>query len=604
MSSSNEVRRLAVLRQLNLLDTAPSEAFDRTTRMASQLFNLPIAAISLTDHDRQWFKSRVGVEHFSLPRDGAPCAQVTDTNGVVVIEDLLLDASYRDSPLARTGVRFYAGAPLITRDGFCLGALCVLGMTPRPVSAPELASLTDLASMVMSQIELQHSIGRVDPVSGLPNRHQFFDDLDDIAKEQTGEAQRIAVLVDLASPEQLSHASRVMGVTYVDDLISEAVEALCSGIDPTRKSYHVAGCQFAFLAPPGTLQTDYVRLLAKMLHAVRHSAKAQYVTTTVIGVAPFTPGKVLPRDVMRMAQSAAQDARSSESGVSVYSRLQDMEHRRRFALQNDFGKALQAGGQLSLVYQPRIDLLSGACVGAEALLRWQHPDLGHVSPAEFIPVVEQTVMTRSMTSWVLDAALTQIAMWRDRGLHLRLSINVSATNLLEKDLSSRILHGLARHALPVNCLELEVTESAVMTDAARTLAVLNALASAGLLLAIDDFGTGYSSLSYLQRLPAKVVKIDRSFICDLGSDKAKQILVAAMVTLSHDLGYRVVAEGVETQEELDLVKRLSCDEVQGFYFGRPMLPDAFVTWFGKQNSDFPRRPDPFALAGSCVLIPA
>ena len=165
MEDTSESARLDALRQLNLLDTPPSESFDRITRMASQIFGLPIAAVSLTDKDRQWFKSRVGVAHQSIPRDRAPCAQVAEHREPVVVEDLRADACYAQSVLAGTGARFYAGAPLITREGHGLGALCVIGVEPRTVTELEMSALRDLAAMVMAQIELQHAFGRIDPTS-------------------------------------------------------------------------------------------------------------------------------------------------------------------------------------------------------------------------------------------------------------------------------------------------------------------------------------------------------------------------------------------------------------------------------------------------------
>ena len=207
MQQANEAERLQALRQLHLLDTAPSESFDRLTRMASSVFDLPIAAVSLTDSDRQWFKSRVGVEHWSIPRHKAPCAEVADSAGTVIINDLHGDPFYRDSPLARSGVRFYAGAPLITRQGFCLGSMCVLGNEARGTSAQEMGMLGDLAAMVMAQIELQHAFGRIDPVSGLPNRTQFFEDMEDLARTDARGSSRYLVLVDIANPEQVSEAA-------------------------------------------------------------------------------------------------------------------------------------------------------------------------------------------------------------------------------------------------------------------------------------------------------------------------------------------------------------------------------------------------------------
>jgi len=574
---TKEEARLGALHQLGLLDTSPSEAFDRITRMAGQLFALPIAAVSLTDFDRQWFKSRVGVDHWSIPRNKAPCAQVAESSGAVVVPDLLDDPCYRDSPLAHKGVRFYAGAPLTTSDGFCLGAMCVLGLEPRQASESEMASLSDLAAMVMAQIELQHAFGRIDPLSGMANRIQFVEDLEDLARDCPG-ARRFAVLLDLASPEQLNNAVRVMGPAYLDDMVAESARAIRSAMGSGRTAYYVAATQFALLAPSDAEEQPYIATLTEWLKKVRSSSDSRFVTTTAIGVVPFVLGQVQPRDLLRMAHSTAQNAREAEAKVSVYSADQDVAHRRRFTLLNAFGAALEESGQLRLLYQPRIDLASRACVGAEALLRWTHPSLGPISPGEFIPLVEQTSMIKGTTAWVLEHALEQLAAWRDAGLDLKLSLNVSAANLLEQDFVGRVVAGVAEHSLEAGSVELEITESAVMKDAGQGLAVLEGIASAGLRLAIDDFGTGYSSLSYLQRLPAQIVKIDQSFMRDLAADERKHVLVETMISLSHDLGYRVVAEGVETRMVLDVLERAHCDEAQGYLFGHPMEPSDFTTW--------------------------
>ncbi|RYE99277.1 MAG: GAF domain-containing protein, partial [Oxalobacteraceae bacterium] len=238
MRDYQEEARLDALYQLKLLDTSASESFDRITRMASQIFGLPVAAVSLTDRDRQWFKSRVGIDHFSIPRDKAPCSEVAETTQALVVEDLLANPCYADSVLSRAGTRFYAGAPLITSDGYGLGALCVLGTEPRQVAPSELAALVDLAAMVMAQIELQHAFGRIDPVSGMPTRNQFRDDLIDLARDYPGE-RRFAVVVDLARDDQISKITRALGGARVDELIREAAQALRSALGSDRTAYHV-----------------------------------------------------------------------------------------------------------------------------------------------------------------------------------------------------------------------------------------------------------------------------------------------------------------------------------------------------------------------------
>ncbi|CAH2603167.1 EAL domain-containing protein [Rhodovastum atsumiense] len=578
MQDAKEEARLDALRQLDLLDTPPSEAFDRITRMAARLFDLPIAAVSLTDLDRQWFKSRVGVSHTQIPRDRAPCAQVAESSGVLVIPDLLDDPWYRDSYLAGTGVRFYAAAPLITREGHCLGAMCVLGIEPRQASGAEMAALGDLAAMVMAQIELQHAFGRVDPLSGLPNRNQFIEDLEDLARDRPADEPRMVVLVDLAGPERLSATLRVMGSAHVDEAILRAARVLRAAMGAEKRIYHVGPTQFLFLAPPGADATRIAAGLDATLVVLGGDVGPGLMTDAVAGIAPFHLGKVIPRDVLRIAHGAAEDARLTGQRTGLYSQEQDKAHRRRFRLLQDFAQAVTRPGQLRLVYQPRIDLASGRCLGAEALLRWRHPELGEVSPGEFMPLVERTAMVHPATGWVLAAAMRQLRTWRDGGITLQISVNISTVNLVEGEFAATVLDGLVRHRLPAECLELEVTESAVMQDAGRALAALQALADGGIRLAIDDFGTGYSSLAYLQRLPASVVKIDQSFMRDLMGDARRRALVAAMISLGHDLGYHVVAEGVESVGVRDYLASVGCDEAQGYLFGRPMEVDDFVTW--------------------------
>lgn len=584
MSSSDvavqrEAVRLATLQSLRILDTSASESFDRITRMASQFFGLPSAAVSLTDRDRQWFKSRIGIDVTSMPREGAPCAEVTDTRDVLVLPDITQNPAYCDTPLSRSGARFYAGAPLLTHDGLAIGALCVTGSKPREFSTAETAMLRDMAAMVMAQVELQHAYGRIDPSSGLPNRTQFVEDLNDLVLTEPKDSRRLVVFVDLASPDELSHTARVIGASFLDELVREAADILRSALGPTRTAYIIGTSQIAFLAPQDVIEESYIGLLASTLCAIRANASSRFVTTVAIGVVPLTLGQTDPSDVLRLAHCAAEDARLTDTKVSLYSSTQDALHRRRFELLNGFGKALEEASQLQLVFQPRVALDTGLCIGAEALLRWTHPELGSVSPSEFIPLIERMTLAKPTTAWVLNTALTQLAAWLAQDINLTLSVNISAGNLNEPDFVDRVVGLLAQHGIPSHLLELEVTESAVMEDAGHALKQLQRLSATGISLAIDDFGTGYSSLSYLQALPFDVVKIDRSFISGCAEDARQRSLVATMITLSHDLGYRVVAEGIETQETASAILAMGCNESQGYFFGKPMAAVEFKSWY-------------------------
>ncbi|RYD20159.1 MAG: EAL domain-containing protein, partial [Lysobacteraceae bacterium] len=307
--------------------------------------------------------------------------------------------------------------------------------------------------------------------------------------------------------------------------------------------------------------------------------------------------------LLRFAHGAAQDARTQEATVCFFSSANDTAHRRRYELLRDFEPALESDNQLSLVYQPRVDMTDRRCLGAEVLLRWTHPVLGEVSPAEFIPLIEQTLHAKPLTHWVIDRALEQLTGWIADGFDGNLSINLSANNLEEPDFAARVQLLLLKHRVRADRIELEVTESAIMRNVAQAREQLAALRAAGIRLAIDDFGTGYSSLAYLQQLPVDVVKIDQSFMRDLDSTTNggdEQTLVRTMIRLSHELGYRVVAEGVETEGVAACLATMDCDEAQGYYFGRPMELRDFERWIRTVNGgpgeramaqEFPLRSD-------------
>jgi EAL domain-containing protein (putative c-di-GMP-specific phosphodiesterase class I)/GGDEF domain-containing protein len=583
MPRANEEPRQRLRQPLELRDGPFWDGYQRVTRTACKLFGVPSAAIAIADRDRYWFRSRIGLGVEDIPRRSLPLAGDLASRSFASIPDLQ-DSDYGGDELACAGLRFYAAAALATSDGHSLGALCVFDQVPHAVSPAEVEGLTDLAAMLVGQVTLYPAQGRIDTSSGLPNRAQFIADLEALARE-TPNQRRLAAMIDLASPEQLISSVRVMGTGYLDALVLDAARRFRGMIGQGQTAYHVTGTQFACLAPLEMSEEEYRDLVEGQLQEARARTKSRFVATTALGIAPFVLGEHKPLDVLRMAHNAAQDARLTDSRVAIYSPAHDAVHRRRFAILAAFDYALDHPEELSLAFQPRIDLGSGECCGAEALLRWRSATLGGVSPAEFMPFVEQSAMIRAVTSRVLEMAMQQLAEWRDAGLGLDLAVNVSAMNLLEQDFADRLAAGLAEHQLDPAALELEMTESALIGEANLVLSMLNTIADTGVRLAIDDFGTGYSGLSYLQRLPAQTVKIDQSFIRGLANEAGNLAVVRATVSLCHDLGYRVVAEGVETQEALDLVAAAGCDEAQGFVFAQPLPAEDFAAWFRAWGPD-------------------
>jgi EAL domain-containing protein (putative c-di-GMP-specific phosphodiesterase class I) len=271
-------------------------------------------------------------------------------------------------------------------------------------------------------------------------------------------------------------------------------------------------------------------------------------------------------------------AKRSGSGHSVYAWEQDAHDPDRLGMIAELRDAI-AQDELVLYYQPKVSLRTGTCDRVEALVRWQHPQRGLIPPDDFIPLAEQTGLIKPLTQWVIRSALRQCRAWLDEGLDIAVGVNLSMRNLHDPDLVEQISHLLAATGVPATALKLEVTESALMTDPLRALGSLARLRAIGVEIAIDDFGTGHASLSYLKQMPVEEIKLDRSFVRDMTSDKNDYTIVRSTIELAHDLGLRVIAEGVEDQATWDMLVKLGCDLAQGYHMSRPLPEAALRQWF-------------------------
>jgi EAL domain-containing protein (putative c-di-GMP-specific phosphodiesterase class I) len=241
------------------------------------------------------------------------------------------------------------------------------------------------------------------------------------------------------------------------------------------------------------------------------------------------------------------------------------------------------GGQLLLNYQPKVDLQSGMTGHAEALMRWRHPDRGMIPPDGFILLAEETGLIRPLTTWALGEALRQCQTWRNLGLQLKVAVNLSARTLHDSQLLHTIAQLLDRWEAAASSLEVEITGSVIMIHPDRAMKTLTELHSMGVSISIDDFGTGYSWLGYLKRLPANEIKIDKAFVLDMATNRDDASIVRSVIDLGHNLGLRVVAEGVENEQTLDMLTDLGCDMAQGDYLSPPIPPEQFVSWLGERS---------------------
>jgi diguanylate cyclase (GGDEF)-like protein len=300
----------------------------------------------------------------------------------------------------------------------------------------------------------------------------------------------------------------------------------------------------------------------------------------VFGVAMYPEHGETSDILLQRANIAMRVAKKEISDFSIYSSDDDPHSLRRLKL---FGELRQAitNKELLLYYQPQIDISTGRIISVEALARWPHPDSGMIPPDDFIPMIEQSGLIRPFTLWVLEEAIMQLRHWSQQGINLSIAVNLSARNLLDPDLPNAIAAMLESHRLSSAQLTLEVTESAIMTRPENALKLLTKLHEMGFKLSIDDFGTGYSSLAYLKKFPVDELKIDQSFVFDLADRDDDAIIVRSTIELAHNMGMKVVAEGVESEDILSTLSILNCDLAQGYYMSRPIAAQDLEIWLAE-----------------------
>jgi len=297
-------------------------------------------------------------------------------------------------------------------------------------------------------------------------------------------------------------------------------------------------------------------------------------TSASIGIAIFPEDGHDVDTLLKHADLAMYKAKEfGRNNFQYFSRDMNVKAGERLMLENCLRKAVDRG-ELYLVYQPQVNLHSGALVGVEALLRWQHPELGLVPPAQFIPLAEETGLIGPIGKWVFESSCRQAMKWYEAGLPaIRVAVNISARQFAQDDFLESIRATVSDCGLPPQWLEIELTESAIMTDVKRTSSILRELKNTGISISIDDFGTGYSSLGYLKQFPLDRLKIDRSFVCRVHEDANDAAIAEAIIKMSHALGLLVVAEGIELQEQLLYLAGLGCDEIQGYLLSMPLSAD-------------------------------
>jgi diguanylate cyclase (GGDEF)-like protein len=440
-----------------------------------------------------------------------------------------------------------------------------------------------LVARVRSAAQETEHLSLHDPLTGLPNRLHFQQRLE---KRLLTDGSAAVLLMDV---DRFKDVNDTLGHDVGDRLLREVGRRLRQVERGETVVARLGGDEFAVL-----LGGDDVHIEGMVARITRDMSRPFDLGEVTLDVMASIGIAATPRDgssaalLLRRAEIAMYDAKHGLTGVARYAADRDPYSSRRLSLIGDLARAVEEG-TLELHYQPQAVPGSGQVTGVEALLRWNHPLWGDVRPDEFIPLAEHTGLIRPLTRLVIERAVRQCVAWREAGTPVLMAVNISMRNLLEPELADTVARLLVQAGLPAALLKLEVTESAIVSDPERAVHALERLVDLGLLVSVDDFGTGYSSLTRLRSLPVHEVKIDRSFVQHLSERADDRAIVRAVIGLGHDLGLRVVAEGVEDEASWRLLESFDCDLIQGYYLARPMPAEAMTSWLADHFAAYATR---------------
>jgi len=522
----------------------------------------------------------------TLPFEGSASGLALRERRPVVIRDLAHDRRVYEphrQRLVAAGIRSAVVLPMLAQDKpeGCINLLFAAGV---PFRAEELETLASVATTVALAISNARHIAALahqathDPLTGLPNRILLHTDIQAMRQGQVDDPRPNALL--LLDLDRFKEVNDTLGHEIGDRVLNEIARRLTRP-DAACRVYRLGGDEFAVVLPgiAGEVEIDRaVSCITARLSEPVTIGEISIQVDTSVGVA------VQPHDgedshaLLRCADVAMYEAKHTGSTMLRYRPEMDRHTPERLALVGDFRPAL-ATSEILLHYQPKLDLRRGRIAGFEALVRWQHPRHGLLYPGAFISLVEHSELIHDLSIHVLQLAADQQRRWRSEGLRVPIAVNLSARNLLDQRCMGEIEALVAAGA----DLELEITETALAQDAVAAASVLRGLVERGVELAIDDFSMGHSSLGYLRLLPVTKLKIDRSFVSDMVRNEQDRLIVAATISLSHDLGLTVVAEGVEDAATVALLRSLGCDHFQGYFLSRPLPPEQVPGWLSQQR---------------------
>jgi diguanylate cyclase (GGDEF)-like protein len=423
-----------------------------------------------------------------------------------------------------------------------------------------------------------------DALTGLPNRVLFHDRIEQALLQAERDGGRLAIL--LMDFDRFKEINDTLGHASGDHVLREVGSRLNDCLRASDTVARLGGDEFGILLPKQTQTSEITRILDKLTAAIEVPIDVEGLPLGIecsIGVAFFPDHGRDVQELVKRADIAMYQAKQENRPYAFFDGTSEDNDPARLTLVGELRLAIDRR-ELKLVYQPKATLSDGNVRSVEALLRWYHPERGLLPPNDFIPQAQETGLMKPLTLYVLDEALAQVRAWQGEGLDLAVSVNLATRNLIDVGFPDDVAAALAKWDVHASRLELEITESTMLQDPARTKTVLDKLHAMGIRLSIDDFGTGYSSLAYLRQLPVSEIKIDRSFVTNMHVDDADDVIVRMTIDLGRNLGLEVVAEGVETEDAWQRLTQLGCDVAQGFFLSRPVPADELGAWLRQRRS--------------------
>jgi diguanylate cyclase (GGDEF)-like protein len=589
------------LYETRLLDSPEQEEFDAIARLARDLTDTSIALVSLVDKDHQWLLSHQGLEDQETSRSIAICAHTIQGVDLLEIPDMSLDARFVDNPLVAgaPNIRFYAGVPLIVPSGQVLGTLCVLDTVARKLTDKQCSALKTLAHSVVAEIELRRKMAGLefeverrrvaeervldlatrDMLTQLPNRMALHDRLGQQLRHSARDGTKFAFLfIDL---DRFKLINDSLGHEAGDQALAEIAKRLTGTLRVSDTVARLGGDEFAAILCNIRDANDAFALAQKVNLALKQSTVlcgTELHYDASIGISVYTDHADSVHDLIRKADLAMYQAKREGGGCSIlFTDAMEENASKLLLLENELELGLQRS-EIIAYYQPQIALDGKGIAGVEALARWQHPRLGLLGPAEFIPFAESRKLIHLIGLRMIDVALAQLAQWDAQDIHIPVvAINISQSEI-KPCLIEAVRSALERHQIAAHRFEIEITESVLTTDGKAAILILKQLRQMGVRVAVDDFGIGYSSLGQLRTLPIDALKIDRSFITEIVDNETDCAIVKAIVSMARSMGLHVVAEGAESESQLTHLRAMGCDSVQGYVHTHPLSPYDFGLW--------------------------